>query len=380
MCDRNDYFKQQNREDFDPFQKQQPNQSSEKQSKHQYSSSTRRRSDSISPNEVKTNKGEKKKNFEIKLNFSFENDGQQRYLVIDTESDDPNIKIKVNQKQRQQLLEPTNQSPNKLKLIESPTTSSSCYYSIESLSWSSDPEDEQKQPIETNSSENDMESSYDEESVYSPFIDSSMESIFSSSDMSVGQKQAIAKDSNENHIQLSVDKRLQSPDGHESANLEQSLTGSTDEVDFSKHRARSIKPVFGKPMFKCVQVKRRNALKEHFLKLSQPATCFGMSESPNLSLSSNDSSIESLYSSSNSSVEQKQKTAQNSLKKDIQSSAGEESVSKSPSVTLRSNDSSMESFSPLSNPSVKKSWFKKVRNRLMVKVRSFCSSIKICNK
>jgi len=44
-------------------------------------------------------KGQNMRSLTIKLNFSFANDGQNNYLVIETESDYPNIKIRANGKQ-----------------------------------------------------------------------------------------------------------------------------------------------------------------------------------------------------------------------------------------------------------------------------------------
>jgi len=80
----------------------------------------------------------------------------------------------------------------------------------------------------------------------------------------------------------------------------------------------------------------KNTIEVQFPKLSQPVNRMGMPRSPNVSLSSDDSSMDSLFSFSNSSIEN------NSPKRHIESPT-EEFVSKRANVCLHSDDSSAAS-------------------------------------
>jgi len=252
-------LKEENVQDFDPLQEQRPNQSIGERPQHQYSSSPRRTSNAISANGIERNKsgvkGQNVKYFEIKLNFSFENDGQNSYLVIGTESDYPNMKIRANGKL----------SPN--------------------------------DGLRSNDSS---------------------ESSFTSSQSSVQQNEVIVLNSNEKKNQFSGVKRSVRCGGRERDVLERTPNQSTDQ---------------------------KNTIEVQFPKPSQPVNRMGMSKSPNDSLSSDDSSMASVFSFSSSSIEI------NSPKRHIESLAEEESVSKSLNVYFDSDDSSTTSVFSFSDSS-----------------------------
>jgi hypothetical protein len=207
--------------------------------------------------------------------------------------------------------------------------------SAASVFSSSDSSEEQNQSIENYPPINYIKLYAEEESMSaSPNVsvcsmDSSMGSLFSSSDISVEQKQVIAKSCPKNHIE-SYDSESVS----KSPNVSLRSNDSSMESLFTSSHL-SIEQKRANATF-CPKLK--NAMKEQFPRPLRAVTRLGTNKSPNVSLRSGDSSMDSFFSCSDLWAEQKQSIRKSSPKNHIKSSDGE-SVSESPNVSVRSDSS-----------------------------------------